>query len=175
MKLTAATSSLAAVLVATVTATLTSMTVGVVSASSSSAVSATATTLSHRATAAKRSLLDINDPNDHELHAKSDDDDELAAMTTAGDDELAAMTTAGDDAGQHRRRLEYSGPMVNVTADFAPLACNAALACDATGTIDLSVAMASPQDDGSVLLECGKCYRVDQTGDISIPGGLNIE
>ena len=165
MKLTAATSSLAAVLVATATATLTSMTVGVVSASSSSAVSATATTLSHRATAAKRSLLDINDPNDHELHAKSDDDDELAAMT--GD--------AGDDAGQHRRRLEYSGPMVNVTADFAPLACNAALACDATGTTDLSVAMTSPQDDGSVLLECGKCYRVDQTGDISIPGGLNIE
>ena len=166
MKLTAATSSLAAVLVATATATLTSMTVGVVSASSSSAVSATATTLSHRATAAKRSLLDINDPNDHELHAKSaDDDDELAAMT---DD-------AGDDAAQHRRRLEYSGPMVNVTADFAPLACNAALACDATGTTDLSVAMTSPQDDGSVLLECGKCYRVDQTGDISIPGGLNIE
>ena len=165
MKLTAATSSLAAVLVATATATLTSMTVGVVSASSSSAVSATATTLSHRATAAKRSLLDINDPNDHELHATSADDDELAAMTTAGD----------DAAAQHRRRLEYSGPMVNVTADFAPLACNAALACDATGTIDLSVAMASPQDDGSVLLECGKCYRVDQTGDISIPGGLNIE
>ena len=164
MKLTSATSSLAAVLVATATATLTSMTVGVVSASSSSAVSATATTLSHRATAAKRSLLDINDPNDHELHA-----------TSADDDELAAMTTAGDDAAQHRRRLEYSGPMVNVTADFAPLACNAALACDATGTFDLSVAMASPQDDGSVLLECGKCYRVDQTGDISIPGGLNIE
>ena len=164
MKLTVATSSLAAVLVATATATLTSMTVGVVSASSSSAVSATATTLSHRATAAKRSLLDINDPNDHELHAKS-----------ADDDELAAMTTAGDDAGQHRRRLEYSGPMVNVTADFVPLACNAALACDATGTTDLSVAMASPQDDGSVLLECGKCYRVDQTGDMSIPGGLNIE
>ena len=164
MKLTSATSSLAALLVATATATLTSMTVGVVSASSSSAVSATATTLSHRATAAKRSLLDINDPNDHELHA-----------TSADDDELAAMTTAGDDAAQRRRRLEYSGPMVNVTADFAPLACNAALACDATGTFDLSVAMASPQDDGSVLLECGKCYRVDQTGDISIPGGLNIE
>lgn len=173
MKLTAATSSLAAVLVATAAA-MTTMTAGVSAASagsstsSSSLVSATATALSHRATAAKRSLLDINDPNDHELHATSADDataDELNAMTSGDDDTQASA------AVRHGRRLAYNGPMANVLDDFEPLACNAGVACDAA----VQLSTVSPQTDGSVKLECGTCYTVDQTGDVAIPGGLNIE
>jgi len=175
MKLNVATSSLVAVLVTAATAAL-SMTAGASASAaatttsySSSAVSATATALSHRATAAKRSLLNINDPNDHELHATSADDpaaDEVNARTSGDDDATTAARTG--------RRLAYSGPTADVLSDFAPLPCNAALACDAE-TIALSAAMASPEADGSVRLGCGKCYRVDQTGDVSIPGGLNIE
>ena len=168
MKLTAATSSLAAALLATA-ATVTVMTAAGVSASSTtSAVSATATALSHRATAAKRSLLDINDPNDHELHATSADDataDELNAMTSGDDDTQASA------AVRHGRRLAYNGPMANVLDDFEPLACNAGVACDAA----VQLSTVSPQADGSVKLECGTCYTVDQTGDVAIPGGLNIE
>lgn len=168
MKLTAAISPLAAVLLATA-ATVTAMTAGVSASSSSSVVSATATALSHRATAAKRSLLDINDPNDHELHATSADDataDELNAMTSGDDDTQASA------AVRHGRRLAYNGPMANVLDDFEPLACNAGVACDA-GAVKLSTV--SPQTDGSVKLECGTCYTADQTGDVAIPGGLNIE
>ena len=165
MKLTAATSSLAAVLLATA-ATVTTMTAGVSAASTSSAVSATATALSHRGTAAKRSLLDINDPNDHELHAASADDaaaDELNAMTS-GDDGTQASA-----AVRHGRRLAYNGPMASVLDDFEPLACNAGVACDA-GAIELSSVAPT---DGVVKLLCGQCYQATQ--DVVIPGGLNIE
>ena len=170
MKLTAATSSLAAALVATA-ATVTVMTAAGVSASpTASAVSATATAVSHRATAAKRSLLDINDPNDHELHATSADDataDELTAMTSGDDD------TQASSAVRHGRRLAYNGPMANVLDDFEPLACNAGVACDA-GAENLSTAIGIA-NGGEVKLTCGTCYTVDQTGDVTIPGGLNIE
>lgn len=169
MKLTAATSSLAAALLATA-ATVTVMTAAGVSASSTtSAVSATATALSHRATAAKRSLLDINDPNDHELHATSADDataDELNALTSGDDDTQASA------AVRHGRRLAYNGPMANVLDDFEPLACNAGVACDAAENLSAAIAGAN---GGEVKLTCGTCYTVDQTGDVAIPGGLNIE
>ena len=166
MKLTAATSSLAAVLLATA-ATVTTMTAGVSASSfSSSAVSATATALSHRGTAAKRTLLDINDPNDHELHATSADDaaaDELNALTSGDDDTQASA------AVRHGRRLAYNGPMASVLEDFEPLACNAGVACDA-GAIELSSVAPT---DGVVKLLCGQCYQATQ--DVVLPGGLNIE
>ena len=168
MKLTAATSSLAAALLATA-ATVTVMTAGVSASPTTSAVSATATALSHRATAAKRSLLDINDPNDHELHATSADDataDELNAMTSGDDDTQASA------AVRHGRRLAYNGPMANVLDDFEPLACNAGVACDAAENLSTAIGIAN---GGEVKLTCGKCYTVDQTGDVAIPGGLNIE
>ena len=165
MKLTAATSSLAAVLLATA-ATVTTMTAGVSASISSSAVSATATALSHRGTAAKRTLLDINDPNDHELHATSTDDaaaDELNALTSGDDDTQASA------AVRHGRRLAYNGPMASVLEDFEPLACNAGVACDA-GAIELSSVAPT---DGVVKLLCGQCYQATQ--DVVLPGGLNIE
>ena len=175
MKLTAAASSLTAVLVATAAA-MTTMT-ATVSASASTAsiststgaVSATATALSHRATAAKRSLLDINDPNDHELHASSADDakaDELNAATSGDDDTQASA------AARHGRRLAYSGPTATVLDDFGPLECNAGLACDAATPLSAAIASAAGAE---VKLTCGTCYTVDQTGDVAIPGGLNIE
>ena len=171
MKLAAATSSLAAALWAAA-ATVTVMTAAGVSAASSttSAVSATATALSPRAAAAKRSLLDINDPNDHELHATSADDataDELNALTSGDDDTQASA------AVRHGRRLAYNGPMASVLDDFEPLSCNAGVACDA-GAEPLSAAIGIA-NGGEVKLTCGKCYTVDQTGDVAIPGGLNIE
>lgn len=168
MKLTAAASSLTAVLVATAAA-MTTMTAVSASTTSSGAVSATATALSHRATAAKRSLLDINDPNDHELHASSADDataDELNAATSGDDDTQASA------AVRHGRRLAYSGPTATVLDDFGPLECNAGLACDAATPLSAAIASAAGAE---VKLTCGTCYTVDQTGDVAIPGGLNIE
>ena len=169
MKLTAAASSLTAVLVATAAAMTTMTAVSASASTSSGAVSATATALSHRATAAKRSLLDINDPNDHELHASSADDataDELNAATS-GDD-----ATQASSAVRYGRRLAYNGPMASVLDDFSPLECNDVLACDAATPLSAALASAAGAE---VKLTCGKCYTVDQTGDVAIPGGLNIE
>lgn len=167
MKLAVATSSLAVALVAAAAATV--VMTGATAAPLSSAVSATATALSPRAAAAKRSLLDINDPNDHELHAAAEDDaDEHNAMTS-GYNLYAADAAHSSQEGRHRR-LAYNGPMADVLADFEPLPCNAAVACDAATPLSSVLGGA-----GLVTLTCGTCYTVDQTGDVAIPGGLNIE
>ena len=38
-----------------------------------------------------------------------------------------------------------------------------------------TVTKAVRANGGEVKLTCGTCYTVDQTGDVTIPGGLNIE
>ena len=172
MKFAVATSSLAVVLVAAAAATVV-MTEATAAAAAplSSAVSATATALSPRAAAAKRSLLDINDPNDHELHAAAEDDaDEHNAMTSGDGYNLYAADAAHSSQEGRHRRLAYNGPMADVLADFEPLPCNAAVACDAATPLSSVLGGA-----GLVTLTCGTCYTVDQTGDVAIPGGLNIE